>query len=202
MTQFQTNRLRFTLLDPGDVDGMYALRSENEVMKWSRQKAPDADIEATQTWLCSATAQEPCLLFCVRELDLPAAGKVCGEPQSQAQADKVVGLVGLREEHSIVTGGHERYEIGYMFVPWSWGKGYASEAVRGVMAEWFEGRLGEAVMRGEARRAHGIYSVVARGNVASFRVLEKCGFEVVGLATCPFAGPQLRNPGELASGLR
>ncbi len=63
----------------------------------------------------------------------------------------------------------ESHELGYWFTPSAWGKGYATEAARGVLA---------------AARAAGIRKVTARhavDNPASGRVLRKLGFTPTGL---------------------
>ena len=54
--------------------------------------------------------------------------------------------------------------LGYMLAESSWGKGLASELVRGVV-EWCENKDVASVTGG-----------VERDNIASRRVLEKCGF--------------------------
>ncbi len=56
-------------------------------------------------------------------------------------------------------------EIGWAFVPQAHGKGYATEAVRGVVA-WGDQHFGSA------RTA----CIIDPGNVASIRVAEKCGY--------------------------
>jgi len=77
--------------------------------------------------------------------------------------DGVIGCVGIR-----LVG--EVYELGYWLgQPW-WGRGYVSEAAAGLM-HWAEQTLGaQAFMAG-----HYV------DNPASGRVLEKLGFEAVGI---------------------
>lgn len=64
--------------------------------------------------------------------------------------------------------GGEAHELGYWFTPSAWGKGYATEAGRGVIA---------------AARAAGIRRITSRhavDNPASGRVLRKLGFKPTG----------------------
>lgn len=72
-----------------------------------------------------------------------------------------VGVTGLKlTAHATATA-----EVGYLFLPDHQGKGYASESLRGVM--------------GYARdivALTALQGIVTDGNVASCRVLEKCGF--------------------------
>ncbi len=60
---------------------------------------------------------------------------------------------------------HGRREVGYWVGREFWGKGIASESLRQFLGH-------------EMRRP--LFAHVARNNVASKKVLEKCGFEVIG----------------------
>ncbi len=57
--------------------------------------------------------------------------------------------------------------IGYVFFPIAWGKGYATEALQAVCEH-----LG---MNGITK----ILATVTKGNLASYRVLEKAGFKIL-----------------------
>ncbi|KAL4795669.1 GNAT domain-containing protein [Aspergillus venezuelensis] len=116
-----------------------------------------------------------------------------------AVPDKIIAIVGIRVVESPLTG-NSQYELGYMFVPRTWGRGYASEAVRGIVKWWFEflgsrsatqsqggGEGGidvEGQKQGEQKSKEikdqdGVYAIVAKHNAASLRVAEKCGFSRV-----------------------
>ncbi len=81
-----------------------------------------------------------------------------------------------------------QYELGYMFVPRVWGRGYASEAVKGILGWWFGylrklGVLEESGGKGEnlseervVADEERVYAVVAKANGASMKVMEKAGF--------------------------
>lgn len=72
-------------------------------------------------------------------------------------------------------------EIGYGVVPGEWRRGFATEAVRELVAAAFA--------RPEARA---VFGLVQPGNTASRRVLEKNGFAIVGEQIDPEDGPVLR----------
>jgi RimJ/RimL family protein N-acetyltransferase len=63
-------------------------------------------------------------------------------------------------------------ELGYLFLPWSWGKGFATEAVRAVLEEYRKANSFWAPYKRVYVRA-----VVDSGNPESLRVLEKVGLE-------------------------
>lgn len=82
--------------------------------------------------------------------------------EHQAGAVALIGCVGIDPA------GNETHELGYWFTPGAWGKGYATEAARGVLA---------------AARAAGIRRVTSGhfvDNPASGRVLRKLGFRPTG----------------------
>ena len=79
---------------------------------------------------------------------------------------RFVGDVGLADFRRAIEPSIEgQPECGWVLAPWCYGRGYATEAVRAVLA-W-----GEAQLPGQ--RA---VCIVAAENAASLRVAEKCGF--------------------------
>ena len=70
-------------------------------------------------------------------------------------------------------------EIAYHFLPSAWGKGYATEAVRAVLA-WSDAHL-------EAART---VCMIDPQNLASIRVAEKCGYREFARTTFE-SGPAL-----------
>jgi len=82
--------------------------------------------------------------------------------EHQGGSVALIGCVGID------SAGAEAHELGYWLTPSAWGKGYATEAARGVLA---------------AARASGIRRVTSRhavDNPASGRVLRKLGFQPTG----------------------
>lgn len=81
-----------------------------------------------------------------------------------AASDEYCGSMGLHIERD-----HERAEMGYWIgVPY-WGRGYASEAARAVVAYAFD-----------ELRLNRVFATVFKGNTASRRVAEKAGMRYEG----------------------
>ncbi|KAL2871789.1 GNAT family N-acetyltransferase [Aspergillus lucknowensis] len=178
---FQTARLTFTPLAHTDAAALHELRSEQEVMKWTRQGHPDESVQDTQKWLDNFIANNPsstplkAVNFAVREvshLELYQRNSKNGGVWERVP-DRIVGTVGIWMGTSEVTG-LERSEVGYSFVPAVWGRGYASEAVLGIAEWWFGLTAGEE--EGNCQR---LFAIVEKTNRGSVRVMEKCGFQSV-----------------------
>ncbi len=90
--------------------------------------------------------------------------------------DAMIGIVDLFRQ--IET---DNLEFGYWIGEPFWGKGYASEACRGLMEE-ADRHFGPAVLRA------GVFS----DNPASLRVLEKLGFELTGKKEVYFSMARLK----------
>lgn len=83
---------------------------------------------------------------------------------------KVVGQVGLYHYNLIMS--DPRIELAFVFLPAYWGKGFASEAVKHILAwAWEEEGIDEVV------------AVVHPENQASQHVLTKCGFRHTDMTT-------------------
>ena len=72
-------------------------------------------------------------------------------------------------------------EIGYAVHPSSWGKGYATEALQLLLKMWWNLRRrtvdAEDACPAEPEKA---FALCEKKNARSYRVLEKCGFRIVG----------------------
>jgi [ribosomal protein S5]-alanine N-acetyltransferase len=81
-------------------------------------------------------------------------------------SDELIGGSGFylwdRESHHV--------DIGYHFLPTYWGRGYATEATRAMIAWCFDNLA-----------VHRIQADCTDGNIASEKVLLKCGFKVEGI---------------------
>jgi len=85
----------------------------------------------------------------------------------EKQGDAVIGSIGLDLFED-----RRAAELGYIFAPWRWGRGYATEAARAVVAFAFE-TLG----------LDAVHSHAAVANRASCRVLAKAGLRRIGNVT-------------------
>jgi RimJ/RimL family protein N-acetyltransferase len=153
-------------------------------MKWSRQGRIDHNIQDTINWINKLTegmissssssdnegSKLVGMVFSIRE-----------EGEGGEGEDRLIGTIGVRLTKSELSEG-EQFEIGYMFVPSAWGKGYATEAVRGFVRWWFEfsGDYFTSHSHSNHGDIDGVYAVVAKENGPSLRVMEKCGFRVHG----------------------
>jgi RimJ/RimL family protein N-acetyltransferase len=79
--------------------------------------------------------------------------------------NQLIGNCGIRLEEP---GAHQA-DIGYELAPQHWGRGYATEAARAIIAFGFE-----------ELRVHRIWSWCIADNVGSARVLEKLGMQLEG----------------------
>lgn len=78
---------------------------------------------------------------------------------TEAESARVVGSIGLRRREVGCD------EIGYLFARASWGRGYATEAVTRIVR-----------FAVETTRTEEIFGLVVPANIASRRVLLRCGF--------------------------
>ena len=86
---------------------------------------------------------------------------------------RFVGEVGLADfRRDVESTRFEGPEAGWVLAPWSHGRGFATEAVRAVVA-WGETRFGSARS----------VCMIDPGNAPSIRVAEKCGYRDYARAT-------------------
>lgn len=74
----------------------------------------------------------------------------------------MIGVVGTHRADPVA-------ELGYIFLPSAWGKGYATEAVSAFVDRFWPAQVA----------ANEIEAQVDQANAASARVLRKCGFDLV-----------------------
>jgi len=147
-----TARMTLRAPEPDDVEPLFAMLGDAETMRyWS--PGPDADLQATRDRIASWLAHW-------RDRGFGDWVLTYG-----SRPAKPVGFCGIH-----VVPGRTLPNLGYVIDKRHWNAGLATEACRGALAA--TARLDLAPARIEA---------VARGdNVASRRVLEKCGFALVG----------------------
>ncbi|KAL8816619.1 MAG: hypothetical protein Q9223_004394 [Gallowayella weberi] len=160
---FKTERLFFRPLHLDDTADIFALRSDPRVYYWT---TPQQDISGAQAWIRERLGDDCYLSFCVEELfDAQHDGTKRDKP-------RVVG----------VCGGTHLPEIGYIFLPSVWGKGYATEAVKGF-SNFYWGMFPDgypSILEADDRKY--LKAVTGppeenRSAAASVAVLKKCGFE-------------------------
>ncbi|KAK0657287.1 GNAT domain-containing protein [Cercophora newfieldiana] len=163
-----TERLILRVFRPEDIDGLRELRTQPEVMKWTMQGRVDGDMAETQA-----------------RLD-PFLGESALGSYNFAITLRGTGeLIGLGGCHNFCSS-QGWPEMGYMFKTQHWGKGLATEFLKGFVERWrtlpreeVELKVKEAsVIGGEEGRAREVLvAITDEVNWGSKKVLEKNGFE-------------------------
>ncbi|KAE8147471.1 GNAT domain-containing protein [Aspergillus avenaceus] len=164
--EFTTERLDIRPLLLTDAEDVYAIRSLESVAKWGRKSTIDKSLSETVSWIQGPSPKKAYIRFAIREKHSP----------------RVIGTLGVNLIPSpTAPEAGSRWEIGYGFHTCVWGRGYATEAVRGFMGVW--GALRPALeegVDGDVRVLEGLFASADERNERSGNVLRKCGFEVVG----------------------
>jgi ribosomal-protein-alanine N-acetyltransferase len=146
----ETDRLRFREMHPSDAEAMFALNSDPEVVQYTGDGSFES-VEATREFL---------------ENYIPGykkynRGRWVVELKSTGE---IIGWAGLKfhEEENVT-------DVGYRLYKKCWGNGYATEATKACI------EYGFSVLKADRIIAH-----ARKENVASLRVLEKCGMKIIG----------------------
>ena len=150
MQPLTTARLTLRPFAPGDVAAAFAFFGDPEVMRFSLH-GPHASQKLTEDFIAANAARQARLGFSIWAV-------------VERDTGALIGMCGLAEFGHGVDG----IELAYRLRRDRWGRGYATEAGRAVVAHAF-GPL--ALDR--------LVAAVEPANTASIRVLEKCGFAFV-----------------------
>tara|TARA_R110002020_G_scaffold6295_23_gene26405 strand:- start:664 stop:1164 length:501 start_codon:yes stop_codon:yes gene_type:complete len=146
--QLRTARLQLRRPTPGDLDAFFEIMSNPSAMRyWST--LPHADSTVTRAWLERMVERE---LSGGQHFVIEWDGQVVGE-----------------------VGAGRLPDFGFIIHPQFWGRGFASEASRAVIAHLFAG-TDTAELKAD----------VDPRNAASLRVLHKLGFRETGRASNTF----------------
>ncbi|KAK0731279.1 GNAT domain-containing protein [Lasiosphaeris hirsuta] len=171
-----TERLIIRPFSADDLAGLYALRTQPEVMIWTLVGSIDPDLATTEAKLKTC---------------LPGAyaGGI-SESFNNAIIWRETGeLIGSGGVHNLRSS-FGWPELGYMFKKEFWGKGVATEFVRAFLRMWEALPRVEAEIKVDARSLAGaeleggnvreqLIAVTADENHGSQGVLRKCGFELI-----------------------
>jgi len=144
----ETPRLRLRHIVPADLDALVELDADPEVMRYISYGEPTPRARYEQDYLPR---------FLAYYTSTPLLGYWIAETRAD---DQFVGWFHLRPDR--IDAGEQ--EIGYRLRRAAWGRGYATELGRALVAHGFE-RVGAPVISARA----------LRDNAASRRVMEKCG---------------------------
>jgi ribosomal-protein-alanine N-acetyltransferase len=151
MPILETERLRLEPIAETDANAMFPLMGDPEVMAyWDSPEIDDPEIVAG---IVRAQAAET------------LAGKACYWAMRSLPDGQFIGACDLSE----IDGRHRRAEVGFMLGRDAWGRGYALEAMRAVIAFAAAGGLRRLLARTHL------------GNRRSEALLEKLGFQEEGL---------------------
>ena len=143
----ETERLVLRQADLNDVNEMYAMRSDAEVMKYIPRPLSTDVSEAVEY---------------IKSIDERMEEKECINWAITLKGDaKMIGNIGFYR----MALENYRAEAGYMLLPEYQGKGYITEALNRLIDFGFKD-MG----------LHSIEAVIDPDNIGSMKVLEKCGF--------------------------
>jgi [ribosomal protein S5]-alanine N-acetyltransferase len=144
MTEIVTPRLRLRPARADDLEAMHAIMSDARAMRyWST--APHSAVEQTREWLASMIVIPP----------------DAGEDFIVEHDGALIGKAGL----------YRFPEIGFIFHPTHWGRGFAREALAAVLDRAFA-----------VHRLSAVTADVDPRNIGSLRLLQALGFREVGRA--------------------
>ncbi|KAL9025182.1 MAG: hypothetical protein Q9196_005952 [Gyalolechia fulgens] len=160
---FTTERLFFRPLRLDDTAAVFALRSDPKVFYWTQPQTLESE---ARDWIKARLESRLYLSFCIEELS--------GTKNDDNKSDQpeVIGLCG----------GTTLPEIGYIFRPSVWGRGYAQEALRGFIKFYWDTFPDGHPMIPNAEDRKFLMAVTGPSDgsataAASIAVLKKCGFE-------------------------
>lgn len=164
----QSERLSYSPLTLKDVDISIDLWTNKDVVKYIDEPATEAEIHEEMPDAVKRGASGGIGVWCVADRE---TGEKLGSsyllpmPTEQDYVDYSLIVMGQMPDADI--------ELGYFLVPEAWGQGYATEICRRMLEFAFaEDSFDELV------------ASVNNENLASKRVLEKCGFANRGRALC------------------
>lgn len=150
-----TNRLLLRTFSNEDADLVYQLNLDPEVTRYTLDPVRDRD-----------HAQEILEKTILPQYALYNFGRwaVHTLPGSDPITMGFIGWCGLKMRPEL-----NEVDLGYRFMKKAWGQGYATEAASACLRHGFE-KMGLTRIVGRA----------LPGNIASIRVLEKCGMQYIG----------------------
>jgi ribosomal-protein-alanine N-acetyltransferase len=157
---FETNRLRLRTLEPGDEEFLAALDSDPAVMQYIHTGAllPRTALRWAQSQIEMASHRRHLHKWIVEAGDHD--GNKAGVKIGWIELSKFRGIFDPDESRS-----SDDVSIGYQFGRAYWQQGFASEAVRPVLAYAFD-----------TLRLDRVVAFVHTGNQRSARLLERLGF--------------------------
>ncbi|KAI1323777.1 acetyltransferase domain-containing protein [Xylariaceae sp. FL0255] len=193
----RTKRLLIRPYQLADAECLYEIRRQPEVMQWTSVGVVDRDVDASREWIKRSLPpnDKKMFNFLIEYMGENGQGVILDE--NDQMAGEVVGHGGCHR-FGAESGGWP--EIGYLFKKEAWGKGLATEFMRGWAEAWWalprevvevevdresvewllqKGGGGDMSLDGGEVKTvpECVFAVVEKGNPGSSRVLEKLGFQ-------------------------
>ncbi|UWX60886.1 GNAT family N-acetyltransferase [Chryseobacterium oranimense] len=158
--KIETQRLILRKLEEKDVERMFLLDSNPEVMKYLGVPVLTEQSESLNV-----------IRMIQKQYEENGVGRLA---VIEKEAGLLIGWSGLKLLTEEINGYKNVLDLGYRYLPESWGKGYALEAAEASL------ELGFHQMKAEI-----IYAHAHSGNERSNHILKKLGFEKTGEFTEP-----------------
>ncbi|KAF4239942.1 hypothetical protein CNMCM8980_006155 [Aspergillus fumigatiaffinis] len=142
-----------------DVAGIFSIRSRQDVADWLWPRVADTTIEETKAHMTRKVFKDPDASGAVGRLFFFVI-------IPKDEPDRIIGSLGVNSLSPAPT-------VGYAMHPSYWGKGYASEALRGVIDAWW--KLPRVDGLGHEEK---LFAVVNLANKGSVNVLQRNGFKI------------------------
>ncbi len=149
----ETPRLQLREFDEADAAAFYVLGSDPAILRYTGD--PGGGLQSIEH------AREVLQSHALADYRTYGFGRWACVDRSTA---RVVGSAGLKRLPDL-----NEVDLGFRFLPASWGQGYATEAGRAILAYGFD-----------VLQLPRIIGLVDAGNVASIRVLDKLGLRAQG----------------------
>ncbi|KAJ3163099.1 hypothetical protein HDU86_002268 [Geranomyces michiganensis] len=180
----RTERLSLRPVDLSEIEQYHAMRSNEQVMRYSTSGLVDKDRDATLQWLERLTSggYGPVYTFSIYAMEGSAVS--LDDHGVDANGGRFVGNIGFFDMN--------KPTIGYMIRREDWGRGYATEALKGALDsywrlprnvvdvedDWPELKRYQTLEQDGSVR-EGLRAMIEVKNVGSKKVVEKCGFSLV-----------------------
>lgn len=149
--KIETKRLILRKLEDTDVERMFLMDSDPEVMKYL--ETPVTAVEESRNGL----------RMIQKQYEENGVGRLA---VVEKESGLMIGWCGLKLLKTPINGHVETLDLGYRFIPEFWGKGYAWEAATASLNYGFNNLNAET-----------IYAYADCGNAGSNHILTKLGFE-------------------------
>lgn len=188
-----TTRLVLRPFQQDDLPVLQKLRSRPEVMRWAYQGRIDLTEQETRTWMQrfiyeNDEKERRNYHFVVwrkesGEKSPPEKDKFTGNGSKTLGFIGVLGTVSLDKP--------DGPEVGYLFLPEAWGKGYATEALNGFTKAWWDLPSQTSLSPHSSQSEAALFAVTSKSNPGSANVLTKCGWSISGDAVEDIGGRQV-----------